>query len=188
MIKLSWTCDLQILAYIFMSTKIRYMDRVFFLDEPNIFTRPSLVYAQPFQKKMLKFVMYFEQCGHFISSLSSEQVWSAFSKINMLKTSVDHIKIYSNLVPHIISIDIWKKREKSVPVISVFAWFLQRLALKSFFSIACPHILHLYGFSSMCSFRWYFNFAIFSRNTEKGYIDNCVYRVSSIGKETYHTV
>ena len=58
-----------------------------------ILTRPSLQYAQPLQIFLLKFVVHFEQHGHFNFPLSSEQGKSASSDINSWKISEVH-KIY----------------------------------------------------------------------------------------------
>ena len=77
-----------------------------------IFHQAFLSYAQPLQIFLLKFVVHFEQNGHFNFSFSSEQGRSASSDTNSWKISEVHKKIVDNLVPYIISIDIWEYEKK----------------------------------------------------------------------------
>ena len=75
------------------------------------FTRPSLSYAQPLQNFLLKFVVHFEQHGHFNFPLHSEQGRSASSDINSWKISQVHkyIRQFSSLYNQHWYLGKWEK-------------------------------------------------------------------------------
>ena len=75
------------------------------------FTRPSLPYAQPLQILLLKFVVHFEQHGHFNFPLRSEQGRSASSDINSWKISQVHknIRQFSSLYNQHWYLGKWEK-------------------------------------------------------------------------------
>ena len=76
-----------------------------------IFHQAFLAIWQTSPEFLLKFVVHFEQNGHFHFPLSSKQGRSASSDINSWKIRKVHKKIFDNLVPYIISIDIWENEK-----------------------------------------------------------------------------